>query len=145
MAGTFNGNPLTMAASRATLLEVLTPDVYDGFNRVDKAMKDGLTSVIEKYRLPAYVTGLGAKGSVIYSTKPVREYRDAVGIDERLSYLAWLVPAEPRRVQVAVDQAGDVDAVGVAHRGRREALRGQLRGVRGRRLAVGWTNVSAAA
>jgi glutamate-1-semialdehyde aminotransferase len=54
-------------------------------------MKDGLTSVIEKYRLPAYVTGLGAKGSVIYSTKPVREYRDAVGIDERLSYLAWLV------------------------------------------------------
>ncbi len=91
MAGTFNGNPLTMAASRATLLEVLTPDVYDGFNRVDKAMKDGLTSVIEKYRLPAYVTGLGAKGSVIYSTKPVREYRDAVGIDERLSYLAWLV------------------------------------------------------
>jgi len=80
-----------MAASRATLLEVLTPDVYDGFNRVDKAMKDGLTSVIEKYRLPAYVTGLGAKGSVIYSTKPVREYRDAVGIDERLSYLAWLV------------------------------------------------------
>jgi glutamate-1-semialdehyde 2,1-aminomutase len=80
-----------MAASRATLLEVLTPDVYEGFNRVDKAMKDGLTSVIEKYRLPAYVTGLGAKGSVIYSTKPVREYRDAVGIDERLSYLAWLV------------------------------------------------------
>ena len=47
--------------------------------------------MIEKYRLPAYVTGLGAKGSVIYSTKPVREYRDAVGIDERLSYLAWLV------------------------------------------------------
>ena len=39
----------------------------------------------------SYVTGLGAKGSVIYSTKPVREYRDAVGIDERLSYLAWLV------------------------------------------------------
>ena len=26
--GTFNGNPLTMAAARATLLEVLTPDAY---------------------------------------------------------------------------------------------------------------------
>ena len=90
MAGTFNGNPLTMAASTATLLEVLTPDVYEGFNRIDKAMKDGLSSVIEQYKLPAYVTGVGAKGSVIYSTKPVREYRDAVGIDERLSYLAWL-------------------------------------------------------
>ena len=90
MAGTFNGNPLTMAASQATLLEVLVPEAYEGFNRIDKAMKDGLTSVIESTGLPAYVSGVGAKGSVIYSTKPVREYRDAVGIDERISYLAWL-------------------------------------------------------
>jgi glutamate-1-semialdehyde 2,1-aminomutase len=90
MAGTFNGNPLTMAASQATLLEVLVPDAYEQFNRVDKAMKDGLTSVIEATGLPAYVSGVGAKGSVIYSTEPVREYRDAVGIDERISYLAWL-------------------------------------------------------
>ncbi len=90
MAGTFNGNPLTMAASQATLLEVLVPDAYEQFNRIDKAMKDGLTSVIEATGLPAYVSGIGAKGSVIYSTNPVREYRDAVGIDERISYLAWL-------------------------------------------------------
>ncbi|HZD17499.1 MAG TPA: aspartate aminotransferase family protein, partial [Actinomycetota bacterium] len=45
---------------------------------------------IEAHRLPAYVTGLGAKGSVIYRSTPVREYRDSVGIDERITYLAWL-------------------------------------------------------
>src|SRR5262245_4043103 len=90
MAGTFNGNPLTMAASRATLTEVLVPEAYEQFNRIDKAMKDGLTSVVERYGLPCHVTGVGAKGSMIYSTRPVREYRDAVGIDERISYLAWL-------------------------------------------------------
>jgi glutamate-1-semialdehyde 2,1-aminomutase len=90
MAGTFNGNPLTMAASRATLTEVLVPEVYEHFTRIDKVMKDGLNAVVEKYELPCYVTGLGAKGSVIYSNQPVREYRDAVGIDERISYLAWL-------------------------------------------------------
>ncbi len=90
MAGTFNGNPLTMAASRATLMEVLVPDAYEQLNRIDQAMKDGLTSVIERYGVPAHVTGIGAKGSVIYSDRPVREYRDAVGIDERISYLAWL-------------------------------------------------------
>ena len=90
MAGTFNGNPLTMAASRAALTEVLVGDAYEQFNRIDKAMKDGLTAVIEKTGLPAYVSGVGAKGSVIYSTTPVREYRDTVGIDERISYLAWL-------------------------------------------------------
>jgi glutamate-1-semialdehyde 2,1-aminomutase len=90
MAGTFNGNPLTMAASRATLTEVLTHDAYDQLNAVHEALADGCGSVIEKYRLPAYVTGLGAKGSVIYSATPVREYRDAIGIDERITYLAWL-------------------------------------------------------
>ena len=90
MAGTFNGNPLTMAASRAALTEVLTPDAYEQFERIDKRLKDGLTAVIEKYRLPAHVSGIGAKGSVIYSATPVREYRDAVGIDERVTYLAWL-------------------------------------------------------
>jgi glutamate-1-semialdehyde 2,1-aminomutase len=36
------------------------------------------------------VSGLGAKGSVIYSATPVREYRDAMGIDERITYIAWL-------------------------------------------------------
>jgi glutamate-1-semialdehyde 2,1-aminomutase len=53
-------------------------------------MKDGLTAVIEKYRLGAYVTGRGAKGSIIYSPTTVREYRDTVGVDERVTYLAWL-------------------------------------------------------
>jgi len=90
MAGTFNGNPLTMAAMKATLTEVLTRDAYDTLNHVDAYLKEGLGAAIERHRLPAYVTGIGAKGSVIYSTTPVREYRDAVGIDERVTYLAWL-------------------------------------------------------
>ncbi len=90
MAGTFNGNPLTMAASRATLFEVLTPDAYDDLRAIDATMKNGLQRVIDGYRLPCHVTGVGAKGSVIYSDTPVRDYRDAVGIDERITYLAWL-------------------------------------------------------
>ena len=90
MAGTFNGNPLTMAASRATLTEVLTEDAYETFERADAGLKKGLGAVIDRFRLPAYVTGVGAKGSVIYSATPVREYRDAISIDERITYLAWL-------------------------------------------------------
>ena len=90
MAGTFNGNPLTMAASRAALTEVLTPEAYEGLERIDAIMKEGIAQVIDRYALPCYVTGVGAKGSIIYSRKPVKEYRDAVGIDERITYLAWL-------------------------------------------------------
>ena len=90
IAGTFNGNPLTMAASRAALLEVLTPEAYVGFGAIDAKLKEGLSAVIDKTRLGAYVTGVGAKGSVIYSTTEVKEYRDSVGVDERITYLAWL-------------------------------------------------------
>ncbi len=90
IAGTFNGNPLTMAAARATLTEILTKDAYGRFDRIHAALAEGCTAVIERYRLPAYVTGIGAKGSVIYSAIPVREYRDTVDIDERITYLAWL-------------------------------------------------------
>ena len=91
IAGTFNGNPLTMAAARATLFEVLTQDAYGHLNAIDAKLKEGLRAVIDRYRLPAYVTGIGAKGSVIYSPTEVREYRDAIAIDERITYLAWLM------------------------------------------------------
>jgi glutamate-1-semialdehyde 2,1-aminomutase len=90
MAGTFNGNPLTMAASRAALTEVLTPDAYEHFGQIHGAMAEGCGAAIQRHGLPAYVTGLGAKGSVIYSPTPVKEYRDTLGIDERVTYLAWL-------------------------------------------------------
>jgi len=90
MAGTFNGNPLTMTASRACLTEVLTKDVYERLDAVHAALAKGCGAAIERHGLPAYVTGKGAKGSVIYSGTPLREYRDAIAIDERITYLAWL-------------------------------------------------------
>ncbi len=90
MAGTFNGNPLTMAATRATLIEILTRDAYEHLNAIHHALEEGCTAAIERHRLPAYVTGAGAKGSVTYSATRVKEYRDTIGIDERITYLAWL-------------------------------------------------------
>lgn len=90
MAGTFNGNPLTMAASRVCLTEVLTREAYVGLNEIHRTLAEGCTAAIERHGLPAYVVGRGAKGSVIYKSTPVREYRDAIGIDERITYLAWL-------------------------------------------------------
>jgi len=91
MAGTFNGNPLTIAACRATLTEVLTRDAYEHFDELHRILDDGCSAVIDKYRLPAYVSGMGAKGSIIYSPKQLREFRDTIGIDERISYLALLM------------------------------------------------------
>ena len=65
--GTFNGNPLVMAAAEATLTEVLTEDAYAQLERANERLRDGCDEIIERYGLPCYTEGIGAKGCVIFS------------------------------------------------------------------------------
>jgi glutamate-1-semialdehyde 2,1-aminomutase len=89
--GTFNGNPLVMAAAQATLTEVLTEDVYAKLERTNESLKAACQEIIERYGLPAYTQGMGAKGCVIFAAEPLREYRDYLSkVDGELSTLAWL-------------------------------------------------------
>ena len=88
--GTFNGNPLTMAASRATLTEVLVPEAYARFDSLNAIFRSGLQRVIDDYRLPAHVELMGAKGSITWRVEPLRDYRDGFSVDDRPSYLSWL-------------------------------------------------------
>src|SRR5215213_3550571 len=88
--GTFNGNPLTMAASRATLTEILTPEAYEHFDRLGKIMSEGVQNVVEEYDLAAYPLAFGAKGSVTFSGRRVRNYRDFLELDDRFSQAHWL-------------------------------------------------------
>jgi glutamate-1-semialdehyde 2,1-aminomutase len=47
--------------------------------------------VVDRYGLPAYTEGMGAKGCVIFSAEPLREYRDYLTkVDDDLATLAWL-------------------------------------------------------
>jgi glutamate-1-semialdehyde 2,1-aminomutase len=70
--GTFNGNPLTMAAAKVNLTEVLTKDAYREFDRIRAAFQ-GCDDVIAEYRLPASMRLLGAKGSIDWHTRPIHE------------------------------------------------------------------------
>jgi len=89
--GTFNGNPLVMAAAQATLLEVLTPAAYALLGERNRALLAGCARVIADYGLPAHTVGMGAKGCVTMSPEPVREYRDYLTrIHHDLTELAWL-------------------------------------------------------
>jgi glutamate-1-semialdehyde 2,1-aminomutase len=87
--GTFNGNPLTMAAARVNMTEVLTHDAYGEFGRIS-AIFGGCQRVIDEYRLPASMKLLGAKGSIDWRKEPIHEYRDLWQIDDRVPQLAWL-------------------------------------------------------
>jgi glutamate-1-semialdehyde 2,1-aminomutase len=89
--GTFNGNPLVMAASAATLTEVLTEDAYPKLEATNEKLKAACQEIIDRYGLPAYTEGLGAKGCVIFAPEPLREYRDYLTkVDGDLATLAWL-------------------------------------------------------
>src|SRR5215212_3393370 len=88
--GTFNGNPLTMAASRATLTEILTPEAYEHFDSISKIMTEGVQYVAFEYELAAYPLAFGAKGSVTFSGRKVRNYRDFLELDDRFSQAHWL-------------------------------------------------------
>jgi glutamate-1-semialdehyde 2,1-aminomutase len=89
--GTFNGNPLVMAAAQAALLDVLTPDAYAQLRRGNELLMAGCDRVIKEYGLPAHTVGLGSKGCVVMATEPIREYRDYLTrIHHPLTELAWL-------------------------------------------------------
>jgi glutamate-1-semialdehyde 2,1-aminomutase len=88
--GTFNGNPLTTAASHATLLEVLTPAAYAHFDALAEELQGGLGGVIAEHELPFHVLTLAARGCVTYRKEKVRNYRDYLDIDKAVPYLSWL-------------------------------------------------------
>lgn len=89
--GTFNGNPLSMAAAKACLTKVLTGEAYDRLEHADKRLQEGCGAVIERYGLPAYTAGVRAKGCVMFATEPITDYRSwAQHFDDDLNYLGWL-------------------------------------------------------
>jgi glutamate-1-semialdehyde 2,1-aminomutase len=89
--GTFNGNPLAMAAARASLTEVLTPDAYELIEAREERLLRGCQDVIERHTLPGYAVGLGAKGCVTFSPEPVVDYESfKANQDGELADLAWL-------------------------------------------------------
>ena len=87
--GTFNGNPLTMAAAKVNLTEVLTKDAYARLDEIN-AILARCEDVIDRYRLPASMKRLAAKGSIDWRSTPIHEYRDLWEIDDRVPQLAWL-------------------------------------------------------
>jgi glutamate-1-semialdehyde 2,1-aminomutase len=88
--GTFNGNPLSMAAARATLLEILDDDAYRHIEHVRDKIDSGARRIVAETGLEAYVLTYGAKGSITFSSTPVRNYRDFLAVDDRFGHGHWL-------------------------------------------------------
>jgi glutamate-1-semialdehyde 2,1-aminomutase len=90
MVGTFNGNPLALAAARAMLCEVATTVAYQRIDALAQRAATGIEREISAAGLAAHVASAGAKGCVVFSAQPVRDYRDYLSIDDRYSHAHWL-------------------------------------------------------
>jgi glutamate-1-semialdehyde 2,1-aminomutase len=89
--GTYNGNPLGMAAARASLYEVLTADAYRHLDELNDRLISGCSEVIERHKLPGYAIGVGAKGCVTFSPAKIVDYETfKANQDVPVTDLAWL-------------------------------------------------------
>jgi glutamate-1-semialdehyde 2,1-aminomutase len=61
VGGTLAGSPLSMAATRATLAEVLTEEAFAGMIAVADVFADGVRKIIQGYALPWSVSQVGAR------------------------------------------------------------------------------------
>jgi len=88
--GTYNGNPLCMAAAQATLAQVCTPETTDTTIRRNGLLIDAVNDVIDSAGLPAHTVSFGAKGCVTWAQEPIRNYRDYKATDFDLAFAQWI-------------------------------------------------------
>jgi glutamate-1-semialdehyde 2,1-aminomutase len=87
--GTYNTNPVSMAAGLATFYEVLTRENYALVEKLGKKLTEGYRGVIAKSGLQAYVISAGANGALMLYPREIRNYRDWITVDTELWRHYW--------------------------------------------------------
>jgi len=87
--GTYNTNPVAMAAGIATFREVLTKDAYTHVTKLNRKLVDGYNKELKASGLRAYVVRAGANGALMFFDKPIRNYRDWLNADTELWRHYW--------------------------------------------------------
>ena len=88
--GTYNGNPLVMAATKATLTEACTREATAEAIARNVRLVQACQDVIDRTGIPAHTVQFGAKGCITWSTTPVRNYRDYKATNMELAFAQWI-------------------------------------------------------
>ena len=80
--GTYNGNPLGMAAGLATMTE-LTPDVFEELNRKGARVCEQLAEVFASHGVPVQVNGAGSLFALHFADRPVVDYRSVAATNKK--------------------------------------------------------------
>jgi len=80
--GTYNANPLGMAAGLACLTKVMTDDTYKEMTRLATRLADGQREIVETLGIPAYVVQVQTLGGIFLGlTEQPRNFREAARSD----------------------------------------------------------------
>ena len=82
-AGTFNANPLTMAAGEATLSH-MTPDVYARLNALGEMIRGKLRAVFDELEVPSQITGMASFFGIHFNPDEITDYAVASRDDAKL-------------------------------------------------------------
>ena len=88
--GTYNGNPLVMAAARATLAEACDQRATDEAIARNERLTAACQAIIDGAGLPAHTVQFGAKGCVTWRRERVRNYRDYRSGHIELAFSQWI-------------------------------------------------------
>jgi glutamate-1-semialdehyde 2,1-aminomutase len=82
-AGTLNGNPVAATAGLATLAELRKPGAYAKLFATGTRLRDGLAALVPKHGMPAQVSGEPPVFDIIFTDRPVVDYRATLTADRR--------------------------------------------------------------
>jgi len=108
IGGTLFANALSMAAARATMLEVLTPAAYANTQQLGARLADGMSVAVKKAGLPWHIHHLGPRSGYTFREKPVRNADEARSCQDPLLARLIRVWLANRGVWEAIVGAGPV-------------------------------------
>jgi glutamate-1-semialdehyde 2,1-aminomutase len=111
IGGTLFGNALSLAAARATMLEILTPEAYASTQRLGARLADGLRSSVDRAGLPWHILHLGPRSGYTFRPEPVRNADEARACQDDLLTRLIRVWLANRGVWEAIVGAGPVASV----------------------------------
>lgn len=129
-AGTFNGNPVSVAAGVTTLesLKKRSGRLYPRLEKMGRELRKGIMDLVESVKTPVQVNGVGSMFQVFFTERPVTDYHSAKSSDQDSyqryfrSLLASRVFVPPSQLETCFlssvhsedDIGGSLEAIGVA-------------------------------
>ena len=111
IGGTLFGNALSMAAARATMCEILTPEAYAHTQRLGVRLADGMRDAVTRAGLPWHIHHLGPRAGYTFRPTPVRDADEARACRDDLLVRLIRIWLANRGVWEAIVGAGPVVAV----------------------------------